>query len=178
MFIHIPTTQYAATLEGSVTKDVACENCGHTYSYPMSRIVSGIEKVFFSSSRGPERALKKARANLAKALETEHDDIPCPACKWHQSSHVAHVRSQMYPELKNLAGAFFIFASYAVGVILFFSALFILVLPDHELPKASSILTFALIVLAIASPGLLLRGIRSLLALNYRPNGSARGTAG
>jgi hypothetical protein len=46
-----------------------------------------------------------------------------------------------------------------------------LVLPDHELPKVSSILQFALIVLVIASPGILLRGLRRLLALTYRPNG-------
>lgn len=170
MFVLIPTTEYAATVEGSVTKDVTCENCGHSYSYPMSRIVSAIEKVLFSSSRGSEKALKKARANLVKALETEHDDVPCPACKWHQSSHIAFVRSQSYSELKNLAGAFFIFAGLALGLILFFSTLFILVDEGHELPKASSILTFALIVLAIASPGLLLRGLRSLLLLSYRPN--------
>jgi hypothetical protein len=171
MFIHIPSTQYAATVEGSVIKDVTCERCGHTYSYRMSRIVSGSENVLFSSSRGPEKALKKARANLAKALETEHDDVPCPACKWHQPAHVAYVRSQSYPQLKNLAEAFFIFAGLAVGVMLFFSALFILVDKNHELPKASSILICALVVLAIASPGLLLRGFRSLLVLTYRPNG-------
>jgi hypothetical protein len=171
MLIPIPSTRYTATVEGSVNKDVTCEKCGQTYSYPMSRIVDGSEKVLFSSSRGPEKALNKARANLAKALETEHDNVPCPACKWHQSSHVAYVRSQSYPQLKSLAGAFFIFAGLALGLILFFSALFIVVLPDHELPKASSILQFALIVLAIASPGILLRGVRSLLLLSYRPNG-------
>jgi hypothetical protein len=81
----------------------------------MYRLVSGFEKVFFSSSRGPEKALKNARANLAKALETEHDDVPCPACRWHQSPHVAYVRSQSYSQLKNLAGAFFIFANLAMG---------------------------------------------------------------
>ena len=171
MFILIPSTEYAATVEGSVIKDVTCEKCGQTYSYPMSRIVSASEKVLFSSSRGPEKALKKAQANLAKALETEHDDVPCPGCKWHQSSHVAYVRSQLYSQLKNLAGAFFVFAGLALGLILVFSALFILVNRGHEVPKASSILEFALIVLAIASPGLLLRGFRSLLLLNYRPNG-------
>jgi hypothetical protein len=171
MFILMSSTEYAATLEGSVTKDLTCENCDHTYSYSMSRIVSGTERVLFSSSRAPEKALKKARANLAKALETEHDDVPCPECKWHQSSHVAHVRSRLYPELKNLAGAFFIFAGLALGLILSFSALFILVEGGRALPKASSILMCALIVLAIASPGLLLRGFRSLLILNYRPNG-------
>src|SRR5262249_23729598 len=149
---------------GAVVKDVTCENCGHTYSYVMSRAVVGIEKVPFSSSRGPEKARKKANANLAKALETKHDDVPCPECQWHQAAHIACVRSQKFPELKNLAGAFFIFANLALGVILFFFALFFLVLPDHELPKASSILQCALIVLAIASPGLLLRGLRSLLA--------------
>jgi DNA-directed RNA polymerase subunit M/transcription elongation factor TFIIS len=170
MLILIPSTQYAATVEGSVVKDVTCEKCGHTYSYSMSRIVSGSEKVLFSSSRGHEKALKKARANLAKALETEHDDVPCPACHWHQPAHVAFVRSQSYPQLKQLAGAFFILAGLAIGVIVFFSALFLLVSRDHEVPKASSILTCALVVLAIASPGLLLRGLRSLLLLNYRPN--------
>ena len=169
-FIHLPSTLYTATAEGSVIKDVTCERCGQTYSYEMSRIVNGFEKVLFSSSRGPEKALNKARANLAKALETEHDDVPCPECGWHQAVHVAFVRSRSYPELKNLAGAFFIFAGLALGLILFLFALFILVLPRHEMPKASSILQFALIVLAIASPGLLLRGIRSLLSLNYRPN--------
>src|SRR6516165_6412375 len=102
MFIFIPYTQYTATARGSVIKDVTCERCGHTYSYPMARIVSGFEKVFFSSSEAPEKAVKKARANLAKALETEHDDVPCPACNWHQSAHVACVRSQSYPQLKNL----------------------------------------------------------------------------
>jgi hypothetical protein len=171
VFIFISSTQYTATAEGSIVKNVTCEKCGRTYSYPMSRLVSGFEKVLFSSSRGPEKALKNARANLAKALETEHDDVPCPACKWHQSSHVAYVRSQSYPQLKNLAGAFFIFANLAVGVILFFAALFILVDKEHEVPRLSSILQAAIVVLAIASPGLLLRGFRSLLLQTYRPNG-------
>jgi hypothetical protein len=170
MFIHIPSTLYTATAEGSVIKDVTCERCGQTYSYRMSRIVKGFHKVPFSSSRGPEKALTKARANLAKALETEHDDVPCSECGWHQPAHIASVRSRLYPELKNLAGAFFFLASLALGVILFFVALSILVLPDHELPKPSSMLQFALIVLAIASPGLLLLWLRRLLALNYRPN--------
>ena len=170
MFIHLPSTTYAATVEGSVIKDVTCESCGHTYSYRLDRIVSGYEKVLFSSARGPEKALKKAQANLARALETEHDDVPCPECKWHQSSHIAFVRSQSYPQLKALAGAFFFFAGLALGLILFFSTLCILVARDHEAPKASSILQFALIVLAIASPGFLLRGFRSLLLLKYRPN--------
>ena len=171
MIIFIPATRYTATVKGSAVKDVTCERCGHTYSYPMSRIVTGSEQVLFSSSRGHEKALKTARANLAKALEAEHDDVPCPACQWHQSSHVAFVRSQLYPQLKSFAGAFFIFAGLAVGLIVFFSALFLLVLPDPELPKATSIVVSALVVLAIASPGLLLRGFRSLLLLNYRPNG-------
>jgi len=171
VFIFIPSTKYAATAEGSVIKEVTCENCGHVYSYRMSRIVGGTEKSYFSSSRGPAKALLNARANLAKALDTEHDDVPCPECKWHQSSHVAYVRSQSYEQLKSLAGAFFISAGLALGVILFFSALFILVGAGHDLPSASSIFLCALVVLAIASPGLLLRGFRSLLLLTYRPNG-------
>src|SRR5262249_46755018 len=113
MLIFIPATRYSATVKGSAVKDVTCERCGDTYSYAMSRIVSGSEKVLFSSSRGHEKALKRAQANLAKALEAEHDDVPCPACEWHQSSHVAFVRSQSYPQLKSLAGAFFIFAGLA-----------------------------------------------------------------
>jgi hypothetical protein len=173
IFIHIPSTRYTATAEGSVVKDVTCERCGQSYSYRMSRVVTGFYKVAFSSSRGPEKALQKARANLAKALETEHDDVPCPECRWHQPAHIASFRSRMYPELKNLAGAFFFLARLALGVILVFLALGILVLPEHELPKASSLLQFGLIVLAIASPGLLLRGLRSLLARSYRPNRSA-----
>lgn len=170
MFIPIPSTTYTATVEGSVVKDVTCENCGQAYSYPMSRIASGFEKVLFSSSRGPEKALTNARANLARALETEHDDAPCPACKWHQSSHVAYVRSQSYPQLKALAGAFFILAGLALGLILSISSLCILMNPAREVPKVSSIVPFALFVLAIASPGLLLRGFRGLLLLNYQPN--------
>ena len=112
--------------------------------------------------------MKKARANLAKALETEHNDVPCPACQWHQSSHVAFVRSQSYPQLKTLAGAFFVFAGLAL--VFYLVALAVGILLD-ELPGAFWFLQVALIVLAIASPGLLLRGIRSLLALSYRPNG-------
>jgi hypothetical protein len=169
MLIHIPTTQYSETVEGSVVKDVTCENCGHAYSYPMLRIVTGCETVMFSSARGPERALKKARANLANALETEHNDVPCPACQWHQTSHVAFVRSQSCPQLQQLAGMFFNLAGIPLVFFLVVFALGILVL--HELPSASAILEVALIVLAIASPGLLLRGMRRLLALSYRPNG-------
>jgi hypothetical protein len=168
MFIHIPSTLYTATAEGSVVKDVTCEWCGHTYSYRLCRVVNGFHKVPFSSSRGPEKALTTARANLAKALETEHDDVPCPECGWHQPAHIASVRSQMYPQLKNLAGAFFIFAGFALVFILVIFTLGMLVV--HELPTASSMLVFGLFVLAIASPGLLLRGVRRLLALTYRPN--------
>lgn len=170
MLIHIPSTLYTATAEGSVVKAVTCERCGQTYSYHMSRVVTGHHKVPFSSSRGPEKTLKKAQAGLAKALETEHDDVPCPECAWHQDAHVASARSRMYPELRNLAGAFFVLANLALGVIIFFIALGVLVLPEHELPKSSSLLQFALIVLIIASPGLLLLGLRSLLAMRYQPN--------
>ncbi len=152
MLIFIPATLYSATVEGSVIKDVTCEKCGQTYSYPMSRIVNGSEKVLFSSSRGSEKALKKAQANLAEVLETEHDNVPCPACKWHQSSHVAFVRSQSFPQMMQLAGVFFIFAGLALGVVLFVFSLCILVIPRREVPKASSVLEFALFVLAIASP--------------------------
>jgi hypothetical protein len=169
--IPIPATQYSATVEGSVVKDVTCERCGYSYSYTMSRLVNGIEKVLFSSSRGNEKALKKAQANLARALEAEHDDVPCPMCQWHQSSHVAYVRSQSYPKLKSLAGAFFIFAGLALGIIIFVFALGVLVIPGKGLPKVTSIFQCVLFVLAVASPGLLLRGLRSLILLNYRPNG-------
>jgi hypothetical protein len=169
--IPIPATHYTATVEGSVVKDVTCERCGHPYSYTMSRIVSGTEKVLFSSSRGDEKALKKAQANLARALEVEHDDVPCPMCQWHQSSHVAFVRSQSYPQLKSLAGAFFIFASLVLGIIVFVFALAVRVIPGQGLPKVSSILQCVLFVLAIASPGLLIRGLRSLILLHSRSNG-------
>ena len=168
--IPLPSTQYVSTTEGSIVKDVTCERCGHMYSYRMSRIVSGIEKVLFSSSRGPEKALKKARASLTKALYTECDDIPCPECGWHQPAHIAFVRSRSHPELRKLTGAFFVFAGLALGLVLFIFVLGLLVLSGNELPKASSILQLGLIVLAIASPGVLLRGLRSLLALSYRPN--------
>jgi ribosomal protein S27AE len=170
IFIPLPSTLYTATAEGSVRKDVACERCGHTYPYHMSRIATGFHKVLFSSPQGPEKALAKARANLVKALETEHDEVPCPECGWHQAAHLAFARSRMYPELKKLAGAFLFLAKLALGVILFIIALGLVVLPDHALPKVSSLLQFALIVLAIASPGLILLGLRNLLALNYRPN--------
>jgi hypothetical protein len=171
MFIHPPSTTYVATVEGSVDKDVTCERCGHTYSYRMVRIVSAFEKVLFFSSRGDEKALKKARASLARALEAEHDDVPCPACQWHQSSHVAFVCSRSYPQLRSLAGAFFIFAALVLGIIIFVFALGVLLIPGRGLPQVRSILQCAILVLAVASPGLLLRGLRSLLLLNYRPNG-------
>ena len=173
MFIFIPSTKYAATAEGSVIKEVTCENCGHVYSYRMSRIVGGTEKSYFSSSRGPAKALLNARANLAKALDTEHDDVPCPECKWHQSSHVAYVRSQSYEQLKSLAGAFFIFARVALGVVLFFLGLCPLLIPGLGMPRASSMAFCALVVLAVASPGFLLLGLRRLAALTYRPNRQA-----
>jgi hypothetical protein len=124
--IPIPATHYTATVEGSVVKDVTCERCGHPYSYTMSRIVSGTEKVLFSSSRGDEKALKKAQANLA---------------------------------------------DLALGIIVFVFALAVRVIPGQGLPKVSSILQCVLFVLAIASPGLLIRGLRSLILLHSRSNG-------
>jgi hypothetical protein len=171
MFIFIPTTTYNATVKGSIVKSVTCENCGHAYSYRMSRVVNGSEQTLFSSSRGHEKALKKAQVNLTKALDTEHDDVPCPACNWHQAPHIACVRVQSYPQLKSLAGAFFFLAGLALGVIVFFTVLFALVGRDHPVPKPTTVLILAIVVLAIASPGLLLRGLRSLLLLTYRPNG-------
>jgi hypothetical protein len=173
MFIHLPSTEYTATAEGSVIKEVTCENCGHAYSYSMSRIVTGVEKVLFSSSRGPGKALTKAQKNLATALETEHDDVSCPECGWHQAAHVAFVRSRLYPQLTNFAGAFFVFAVLAFVLILVFCVRYVVLLPEHRLPKASSMLQFGLIVLVVAAPGLLLRGLRSLLALTYQPNRNA-----
>ncbi|HEY1380780.1 MAG TPA: hypothetical protein VGF55_28520 [Gemmataceae bacterium] len=168
-FIHVPTTLFTATAEGAVTKDVTCEMCGHAYSYRLSRRVAGSHKAHFIMSRGQEKALTKARANLAGALETEHDDVPCPECGWHQPAHVASVRSRMYPDLRTLAAGFFVLARLAFGLVLFLLTLFVL-LPDHKLPKASSMAVFALFAPAVASPGFLLLGLRRLLALNYRPN--------
>ena len=70
-----------------------------------------------------------------------------------------------------VAGAFFVLAG--LPLVFFLVALAGGILLLHELPDASWFLQVALIVLAIASPGLLLRGLRSLLARNYRPNRSA-----
>jgi len=75
----------------------------------------------------------------------------------------------MYPQLRSLAGALALLACIPLVFFLVVFALGILLL--HELPGASAFLEVALIVLAVASPGFLLRGIRSLLALRYRPNG-------
>jgi hypothetical protein len=169
MFIFFAYSTYSATVQGSTVKSVKCESCGESYSYPMSRVASGSDLALFSSSKSHERSLKQAQGNLAKALETDHDDIPCPACGWHQTVHVDSVRRRSYPDLKNLAGAFFIFANLALGVIIFFWLLFMLV-SGPTLPKASSVLTCAAVVLSIATPGFVLRGLRSLLVRTYRPN--------
>jgi hypothetical protein len=143
MFIHVPMTRYTATAEGAVVKDVTCERRGHTYAYPMARVVTGSHKVPFSSSRGPEKAAANARANLAWALDAEHDDVPCPECRWHQPAQVASVRGRLYPDLRSLAGAFFYLASLAFGAIVFFIVVGILVMPDHELPRPYALLQFS-----------------------------------
>src|SRR5262245_30716849 len=169
MFIFIPSsTTYTATVSGSVAKGVTCESCGESYTYLLSRTVTGSDSAFFFASRAQENALKKARAKLAKALETEHDDIPCPACRWHQSRNVAHVHGNSYAGMKNLAGAFFIIAGIVLGVML--GILGFTVLGNNpQWPSGSTVLECAVAVLVIAAPGLFLRGLRSLLLLTYRP---------
>ena len=168
MFIVIPSTEYSATVEGEVHKQVTCERCAHDYSYPMSRIAGGIQRGMFSSSSGPAKALINARENLSKVLKTEHDDMPCPECDWHQSHHMAFIRKQSYSQLKNLAGAFFIFAGLALGLSV---PLCISIGALGKLLQAVEVfLVCSILVLAIASPGILLAGLRYFLLLKYNPN--------
>src|SRR5262245_16371695 len=170
MFIFIPSsTTYTATVSGSVAKGVTCESCGESYTYLLSRTVTGSDSAFFFASRAQENALRKARAKLAKALETEQDEVPCPARRWTQARQGAHVHGNSYAGMKNLAGAFFILAGVVLGVML--GILGFAVLGNNpQWPSGSTIFECTVAVLVIATPGLLLRGLRSLLLLTYRPN--------
>ena len=131
-------------------------------------VASGIHSDIFSSSSGPAKATINARANLGTMLEKEHDDVPCPECNWHQTQHIAFVRSQSQAQLKSLAGAFFIIAGLALGLIVLFFVLSYVV--GVGLPTTNNVLYCSIAVLVIASPGILLRGLRSLLLLRYNPN--------
>lgn len=168
MLIIIPSTKYTATVQGHVEKFVLCERCTYIYTYTMHRIASGTHSTIFSSSSGPDKAAEKAWANLNHVLENDHDNVPCPRCQWHQSAHIAAVRSRSYEQLKNLAGAFFIFAGIIFA--LFTTVQVLMCLTLREPPTLNFILYCALAIFIVASPGLLLRGLRSLILLKYNPN--------
>jgi hypothetical protein len=164
------STVYTATVQGSVVRAETCESCGETFSYLLSRGGSGSDTAFVFASEARKRASEKAQADLANKLENDHDDVPCPACGWHQVRAVTHVRSNSYPGMKNLAAAFFILSGIILGIMLGILG-FILAGENPEWPSGSTVLECTAAVLIIAAPGLLLRGIRTVLLLAYRPNG-------
>ena len=168
-FIHIPTKSYTSHVQGETEKEIICEACGEEYSYTLCRNATGTDSAVFLFSRAERRALEKAQASLQHKLDTEHDDVPCPACGQHQAVMIAQVRKRSYSGLKNLGGGFLILASLAMGIMLLMLAISVWV-QKQPLPSKSVVEGCAIGVGAFAIPGLILRGIRTLLLFNYNPN--------
>jgi hypothetical protein len=174
MFIIIPSgTIHTATATGAVVKEILCEACGEPYTYMLTRTATAEESALFMQRRAERVAAEKARRKLARILETDHDEVPCPSCGQFQSHMLAAIRRRSYAELRNLGNALLLFAAVVAAIMLAMLVVLVFV-QDRPIPDSDTVNNCMLAVGIIAAPGLLLHGLRRGLLAMYQPNISHR----
>jgi len=88
---------YKATLSGSTAKRVRCVGCSHVFEYVLQRTAAGggHSPFHLNNAGAAERARKRARANLDRALGEGIDPVPCPACGIYQPDMVPILRRKL-----------------------------------------------------------------------------------
>src|SRR5690242_18809802 len=94
--------QFAARAAGSVIREVRCERCGGGYAYELSRIAAGSGAAMYYLFQGAakRRAQRNAAKALAKALATDEELVPCPACGRVQEPAIRAARRRAYRGMK------------------------------------------------------------------------------
>ena len=81
-------------------RETLCEACGHRYLYLLTRSVdvraSWLDDLRYGSEGSSHVALHRANSQLERALATDSDPVPCPACGWYQADMLPKARGKRY----------------------------------------------------------------------------------
>ena len=101
--LHVPIY---VTVNGMVPRHVDCEHCGQEYVYELVRTGVGEEPIVHLDTQEEvhRRASDAALVSLAKALATDTDAVPCPACLKYQPYMTAEARKLELGWLKRMGG--------------------------------------------------------------------------
>ena len=156
---------HVATAKGREFKAVTCENCRVEFVYVLARAAEGwATGVMLLDADAPDRAARRADAELRGALARGEDPVPCPSCGWYQQSMVPLVRAQ-YRGWMSVTGAFLLYAAALVAVP---GALSWAFSADPAAARAAASFVRAGAVAAACGGGLILA--RRVLAAGVHPN--------
>ena len=153
------------TLQGQTLKSVTCEQCQAEYVYSLQREASGegTSWLFLDDEGASERAERRARAAMDKALREECDAVPCPACGWYQAPMQTMLRAQYRSWMLWLGGTLLVVTFFA-GLVLYVNYVSI----HGPNPRATFI---AWMIVGLGVPGGIgLIALRKILSAGFDPN--------
>jgi len=156
---------HVAAAKGAEFRTVVCENCQVEFVYLLTRKAEGwATGVMFLDWDAPDRAARRAEAELRRTLAQDQDPVPCPSCGWYQQSMVPLLRAR-HRGWMSVAGAFLLYAAALVSVP---GALAWIFSKDPAGARAAASFVQAGVWGAAAGGGLILA--RRVLASGVRPN--------
>src|SRR5688500_11096831 len=92
------------TITHTVPRHVRCEHCGEEYVYELTRTGMGVSEWYTGEAEevAGQRAADKAAEDLSRAISTEAEAVPCPACRKYQDHMAAAARQLRWGWVKRL----------------------------------------------------------------------------
>ncbi|HET6251379.1 MAG TPA: DUF4339 domain-containing protein [Tepidisphaeraceae bacterium] len=153
--------RYTVTVQGSTTKQVACEKCHTLYGYSLAATTTGIGRspYYADNSGAKRRAHERAHQNLHYALNNRVEAVPCPTCGWLQGPMADVIRSRQFGWMLALS-----IVAWCIGGLLWFIT--------FAISAASSFQDwyYMLTAVPIAGGGFALLAYRKRLQAAYDPN--------
>jgi hypothetical protein len=96
----LPFGHHVATVTRCAIKETPCESCGHSYFYLLTRSVkvrvSTWDQIRAGADGAIHQGLHLAHIALEKALASDFDAVPCPACGWYQTCMLPLARAKRF----------------------------------------------------------------------------------
>jgi hypothetical protein len=158
--------EYTLSVEVRGRKPVTCQQCGHEYSYVLTREGSGKDGTLFglAPSRAQDKARDRAEQAAVDKLRRECDPVPCPACGWYQPDMVREARRRKYGWMTRYGGR-----ALALWTVLAFISV-AMIIPIQERLPFWFVVGFLSAVVALGGTAVGLLVGRVVLGGQYDPN--------
>jgi hypothetical protein len=135
--------------------EVHCERCGCDYYYELARIGMGTASAPYGlgQQRAQRAAKEKAQRDIETRLAREAELVPCPKCSWISHALIVGYRRSQHRGVLSLGRSSALIGLIALGI----GAI------AYCVPSHNSETFFALVVMFVVAPGLVISGLAFLL---------------